>query len=399
MVHIARDLTQQKQLEMEYRHAQKMEAMGTFAGGIAHDFNNLLMIISGCAELLREDSQVTREQRELADTVMDASDRGSALAGQLLTFSRKSPAKSGKKSLQINDWIRDMQKMILRLLPKSIQIQARLADDLDRIKGSVDQLHQILMNLAVNAAHAMPHGGTLTIETRNIRVDADYCDFHPEIRPGEYVLLAVSDTGHGMDRQTLQRIYEPFFTTKKIGEGTGLGLSVVFGIVKDHAGHILCYSEVGVGTTFNLYFPVWQPAGETTFSKTKAPAVVPGGHETVLIVDDEAPIRSLVERAFVKRGYTTLAAGDGESALLRYGEAGSQIRLVVMDLGMPGMGGWECLKQLRAINPQLPVLLTTGYGGQDLPERARQEGALGLVTKPYQLESLFRTVRDILDRR
>jgi CheY-like chemotaxis protein len=201
-----------------------------------------------------------------------------------------------------------------------------------------------------------------------------------------------------MDQQTMQRIYEPFFTTKKIGEGTGLGLSVVYGIIKDHGGHIQCYSEVGVGTTFNIYLPVWQAAPETASSPAKARPVMPGGNETILIVDDEAPVRNVVERAFIKQGYQTISVGDGESALLRYGEAGNRIRLVVVDIGMPGMGGWECLKRLLAINPKLPVLLTTGYGGQDLPDRARQEGARGLIAKPYHLESLFRTVREILNQ-
>jgi len=397
VVHIARDLTGQKQLELEYRHAQKMEAMGTLAGGIAHDFNNLLMVVSGCGEMIQSDPQTTGEQKELADTILEASQRGAALARQLLTFSRKSASNSGKRLLQINDLIRDLHKMLQRLLPKNVAIHTQFAADLARIKGSDDQLHQVVMNLAVNAAQAMPDGGSLTIETRNVLLSADYCRSHPEVQPGNYIVVAVSDTGQGMDQNTLQRIYEPFFTTKKIGVGTGLGLSVVYGIIKDHGGHIECRSQVGAGTTFSLFLPVRQPSDETEFIHAQVRPVALGGSETILIVDDETPIRAVVQRAFTKQGYSVIAADCGESALLRYGEAADRIRLVVLDLGMPGMGGWECLKQLHDLNPKLPVLLTTGYGGQDFPERARQAGAQGLIAKPYQLEVIFRTVREILD--
>jgi len=218
------------------------------------------------------------------------------------------------------------------------------------------------------------------------------------MQPGDCVLVTIADTGQGMDKQTLQRIYEPFFTTKSVGKGTGLGLSVVYGIVKNHQGQILCDSEVGVGTTFRIYLPVRRSPGEATVSPAKPKAALQGGTETILIVDDEAPIRSVTERAFIKLGYTIITARDGESALLRYGEEATRIRLVIMDLGMPGMGGWECLKQLRAINPHLRVLLTTGYGGNDLLDRARQAGAVNLIAKPYQLEVLSRAVREALDQ-
>jgi len=399
VVHIARDLTEQKQLEREYRHAQKMEAMGTFAGGIAHDFNNLLMVVSGCGEMIQSDPQTTGEQKELAETVLEASQRGTTLAKQLLTFSRKGASNSGKRLLQLDDMIRDLQKMLQRLLPKNISIHTHFAAGQALIKGSNDQLHQVVMNLAVNAAQAMPGGGSLTIETRKIQLAADYCRAHPEVQAGNYVLVTVSDTGHGMDQNTLQRMYEPFFTTKKIGEGTGLGLSVVYGIIKDHGGHIECRSQVGAGTTFSIFLPDRQRSDETDFIHATTRPVALGGAETILIVDDEAAIRAVVQRAFIRQGYSVISADSGESALLRYGEAADRIRLVVLDLGMPGMGGWECLKQLRVLNPKLPVLLTTGYGGQDFPERARQEGAQGLISKPYQLEVIFRTVREMLDGR
>jgi CheY-like chemotaxis protein len=253
------------------------------------------------------------------------------------------------------------------------------------------------MNLAVNASHAMPKGGMLTIETRNTKLDPEYCRLHPEIHPGDFVLIAISDTGHGMDKKTMQRIYEPFFTTKKVGEGTGLGLSVVYGIIKAHSGNILCYSEVGIGTTFKIYLPALPPIGKASSIKSEAKPVLRGGHETILIVDDEAHIRNLVRGALTMMGYNIILAGDGESALLRHREEENRIRLVLLDLGMPGMGGWECLKQLRAIDARLPVVITTGYAGENLAERARQEGAAGLICKPYEMEMLLRRVRELLD--
>jgi signal transduction histidine kinase/DNA-binding response OmpR family regulator len=398
VIQIARNLTEQKQLELEYRHAQKMEAIGTLASGIAHDFNNLLMVVSGCAQLIKITPQTTSEQKELADSIFEAAQRGAALSRQLLTFSRKNVTWSEKHSLLFNQVVQDLQKMLLRVLPKNITIHTLLAPDLHWINGSADQLDQVLMNLVVNASNAMPDGGALTIETRNIQLDSDYCHLHPEIQPGEFVRVAVTDTGRGMDRQTQQRIYDPFFTTKKVGEGTGLGLSVVYGIVKSHGGHIFCSSEVGMGTTFNIYFPTQPDREVAAIAQPQAAAIPRGGQETILIVDDEAPLRTLVQQALTKLGYTIIPASDGESALLRCNEDKNHIRLVVMDLGMPGMGGWKCLKQLRSTHPQLPVLLATGYGGVDIPERALQEGAVGVISKPYHLNTLFQTVRETLDR-
>jgi nitrogen-specific signal transduction histidine kinase len=397
MVHIARDLTEQKQLEAEYRHAQKMEAMGTLAGGIAHDFNNLLTIVSGYAEIIRMDEEIPRQKREFADTILQASQRGAALSRQLLTFSRKEVAKSEKPSISLNDVALDVRKMLQRVLPINVTNPVRLASDLHRIKGSADQLNQILMNLAVNAFHAMPDGGELMIATRNATLDSGYCRLHPDIQPGEFVLLEMSDTGHGMDQKTMQRIYEPFFTTKKVGEGTGLGMSVVYGIVKEHGGHILCYSEVGVGTTFKIYFPELCSHDNKSVMQTATKPALLDGSETILIVDDEASIRNLLHASLTEFGYTTITASDGESAIVRLHEAGDRIGLVILDLGMPGMGGWECLKRLRGTYPKLPVLITTGYGGGNYAERARQEGAVGLISKPYEKEPLLRTIREILD--
>lgn len=396
VVHIAHDITDQKQLEMEYRHAQKMEAMGTLAGGIAHDFNNLLAVVSGYSELIKDDPESAVHLKEYAETVYQAAQRGASLARQLLTFSRKGASQSEKKPLRCDEMVKDVQKMLVRVLPKSVVIETKFGDGLAQTNASADQLHQVLMNLAVNAAHAMPDGGTLTIETRNTRLSADYCRLHPQLRPGEYILLAVTDTGHGMDQKTMERIFEPFFTTKKVGEGTGLGLSVVYGIVKDHGGDVLCYSEAGIGTSFRIYLPAMQ-AGQGTPLQRPTHLGIRGGNETILVVDDESHLRNLLKRALTKYGYTVISAADGESALLRYEEEKHRLDLALLDLDMPGMGGWECLKRLRAIAPTLPVLITTGYGGGNLAGRAELEGAIGLLPKPYQVEDLFKKIREIFE--
>ncbi len=398
VIHIAHDITDQKQLEMEYRHAQKMEAMGTLAGGIAHDFNNLLAVVSGYSELIKDDPESGEQLKEYAETVYQAAQRGASLARQLLTFSRKGASQSEKRPLRCDEMVKDVQRMLNRVLPKSVVIETHFEDALALTNASVDQLHQVLMNLTVNAAHAMPDGGTLTIETRNTRLSDDYCRLHPELRPGEYVLMTVADTGHGMDSQTMERIFEPFFTTKKVGEGTGLGLSVVYGIVKDHGGHVLCYSEVGLGTSFRIYLPAMQTERKTP-GPLPARIDIRGGSEAILVVDDEAHLRNLLKRALTKYGYTVIAAADGESALLRYEEEKHRLSLVLLDLDMPGMGGWECLRRLHSLSPNLPVLITTGYGGGNLAGRANTQGAVGLLAKPYQVDDLFRKIREVFERR
>jgi two-component system, cell cycle sensor histidine kinase and response regulator CckA len=394
---INEDITQKKQLEEQLRQAQKMETVGQLAAGVAHDFNNLLTVICSYAELIRNDPQTDSQKRGFADTVFQTARRGAALSAQLLTYSRKGTDGNKKIPLQVNNLIADLHKMLQRVLPGNITVRTCLADDLGQVNVSAEQLHQVLMNLAVNAAHAMPDGGVLTIETRHARPDPDHGRFHPEIPSGDFILIVLSDTGHGMDKQTMQHIYEPFFTTKKAGEGTGLGLSVVYRIVQEHGGNILCRSEVGVGTTFDIYLPALQSTGKAASLLAEVKPDLRGGNETILIVDDEVHIRNLVRDALTTMGYTVISAGDGESALLRHREEGSRICLVLLDLDLPGMGGWKCLKRLRAMDSSLPVVIFTGYMGENLRERARQEGAAGLICKPYEMETLFLRVRQILD--
>ena len=287
--------------------------------------------------------------------------------------------------------------MLERGLPKTVTLQKNLAKEPNKINADSGQLQQVLMNLAVNASHAMPNGGRLTIETRNVSLEPDYCRLHPNVKPGDYVLLAVTDTGRGMDKATQDRIYEPFFTTKTVGEGTGLGLSVVFGIVRDHDGYITCYSEVGVGTTFRIYLPVETQTDAQPQPTEKIKPAVSGGSETILVVDDEAPIRGLLERHLVTLGYKVISAADGSIALQKYSEAGQRPNVTVLDLGMPIMSGWECLEKLRRLDPQVKVVVATGYGGDDVERRVLEQGAVGFMNKPYSLDDMSRKLREILD--
>jgi signal transduction histidine kinase/DNA-binding response OmpR family regulator len=397
LVHVGRDLSEKRLLEAELRQAQKMEAIGTLAGGIAHDFNNLLTVIQCCSEMLIGEEAAAGRRREDLETILETTKRGSALTQQLLIFSRKKSNSSQKRLLNLNVVLKNISRMLEKGLPKTVSQQYRLAPDLPQINADSGQLEQVVMNLAVNASHAMPAGGTLTIETRHVHLEPESTHKLPNTEPGDYVLLTVSDTGHGMDKQTQERIYEPFFSTKEVGVGTGLGLSVVFGIVREHNGQISCSSEVGVGTTFRIFFPIaGQRAAEPAPIAAEAQAT-PGGSETILIVDDEASIRSLLGRHLTRLGYTVITAADGEIASRRYVEASSHPHAVILDLGMPKMSGWECLKKLRSLDPQAKVLVASGYGGTDLDSRALAQGALAFLHKPYNLANISRKLREILD--
>jgi CheY-like chemotaxis protein len=251
------------------------------------------------------------------------------------------------------------------------------------------------MNLATNSVHAMAAGGTLGIETRVVDLDQEECRHIPEAKPGRYVLLSVSDTGHGMDDETQRHMFEPFFTTKKVGEGTGLGLPVVYGIVQDHGGFLSCSSKVNTGTTFRLYFPAGA-AGCAVDSQEGSTHAAQGGSETILLVDDDPSVRTAMKAGFLRLGYTVITAPDGEVGLKRFAEE-PRIALVVVDLGMPKLDGWECLRRLKLVDPEVKVLITTGYGGQDLAKRASAHGARDLLPKPFMLNELFWKVRSILD--
>jgi PAS domain S-box-containing protein len=393
-----RDISEQKNLERQLQQAQKMEAVGTLAGGIAHDFNNLLQAIQGYTELLlmrmNEGEQGWRELRE----VIRASKRGGELTQQLLTFSRK--VESKRRPLDLNQEVSELRELMERTIPKMIDVKFELAKDLKVINADPAQLKQVLMNLAVNAQDAMAEGGQLHIETLNLTLDQEFCRKYAEVRPGDYVLLSISDTGHGMDKETLEHIFDPFYTTKEVGKGTGLGLAIVYGIIKNHEGYIMCYSRPGEGTTFKIYLPAIEL--EKDFIDVEASqephVLAKGGDETILLVDDEGFIRELGIDVLGQAGYKVLTAADGETALQLYRQQQGQIDLVILDLIMPGMGGSKCLEELLRMDPQAQILIASGYSPDASTKGTLETGAKGFVSKPYDTSQLLKLVREILDQ-
>ncbi|MGO9569460.1 MAG: PAS domain S-box protein [Desulfomonilaceae bacterium] len=397
---LAVDITEHKRAEQEKENlssqllqAQKMEAIGTLAGGIAHDFNNLLTVVLGFSELLL----IGKDERDpsYADLqkINQAARSGADLVKSILAFGRKTEV--NLRPLNLNHEIEQVKKLLTRTIPKMIDIELVLCKDLATVSGDPTQVEQILMNLALNANDAMPDGGKLTIETANVALDEEYSRMHLGAKPGDYVLLSVSDSGHGMGEETLQHIFEPFYTTKETGRGTGLGLAMVHGIVQQHNGYITCHTEAGAGSTFKIYLPVIPTEVE---SETPAERLIPArGTETILLVDDEELIRDLGKRILERSGYIVLTAANGKDALNVYKEEGNKISLVILDLVMPEMGGKQCFQELLRINPQVKVLLASGYTSGGTLKDDTELSARGFVGKPYDMKQMLQTVREILD--
>jgi len=387
---------EKRKLEAELLHAQKMEAVGTLAGGIAHDFNNLLQAVQGYAELLliktsTDDVGVT----ELKE-IVNAAQKGAELTRQMLTFSRK--VESIKRPLDLNHELQQVQRLLDRTLPKMIEIELILADNLRLVNADRGQMQQVVMNLAVNAKDAMPEGGRLIVRTENVFLDETYCRTNPGVTPGQYIGVTVSDTGHGMDDSTLKHLFEPFFTTKEAGRGSGLGLAMVYGIVKSHDGHITCRSKVGAGATFTIYLPVLEHGAETPDSKDVEESLG-RGTETVLLVDDDQLVRDFAKRILEQVGYTALTAADGEMAVATYVLQKQRIDLVILDVIMPGMGGKKSLEKILHINPRARVLLMTGYASDASFDALLATGAKGLLKKPFKAKDLLNTIRQVLDEK
>jgi two-component system, cell cycle sensor histidine kinase and response regulator CckA len=370
-----------------------MEAVGNLAGGIAHDFNNLLQAVMGYSELLLGAKKQGDPEIDDLQRIYDSGKRGADLVKSLLMFSRK--VQPEFCPVDLNNEIVQVQKLLSHSIPKNIKIDLRLSGALETVLADPSQVGQVIMNLGVNARDSMPDGGTLTIETANVELDKDYCAVHLEVKPGPYALLTVSDSGHGMDMQTLTHIFEPFFTTKEVGKGTGLGLATVFGIVKQHGGHITCYSEPGFGTTFKIYFPVIKKEGNPEFSTTESP--VQRGTETILLVDDEESLRKLGSRILNEYGYLVMTASNGKEALELYHREGAGISLIILDLIMPEMDGKKCLEELLRVNPNARVVLASGYSEAGPAIGTTPGGAKGYIQKPYNLSQLLTTIREILD--
>jgi len=377
-------------LQLQLQHAQKMEAIGTLAGGVAHDFNNLLQGIQGYTELLL--IQSGKDNSQELQQILRAAQRGGELTRQLLTFSRK--MESSLCPVNVNRIIEDMRGLLERTIPKMIKVVMHLNPNLHQVNGDGVQLEQVLMNLAVNARDAMPDGGILTISTEEKEFPGHEGKVLPEMAPGPYVVLRVADTGTGMDQETLERIFNPFFTTKEVGRGTGLGLAMVYGIVKNHQGHIVCESEPGGGTSFVIYLPAIDLLPDQA---TVAPVTeLPRGVETILLVDDEPYIREIGQKILTQFGYTVICAESGEMALRLVKEQREQIQLVILDIIMPGMGGEQCLKKLSADFPSLKVIIASGYSDTTTQEHIVQEG-LTFINKPYKVGKMLQVVREVLD--
>jgi len=390
---IMRDLTEQKKLEQQFRQAQKMEAVGQLAGGVAHDFNNLLTIISGYSDILLSRLQEADPLRQSVKAISDAGGRAAALTRQLLAFSRQTVL--DPRVLNLNDVVRETEKMLRRLIGEDIALTAVLDSRISRVKVDPGQLDQVLMNLSVNARDAMPKGGKLTLETREVDLDPGYAHARAEVRAGRYVMLAVTDTGCGMPSDVMAHIFEPFFTTKGVGKGTGLGLSVVHGIVKQSGGHIEVYSELTRGTTFKLYFPAVEKSAD--IARTQAAHVDPRGSETLLLVEDEDGVRGLAMLALQEKGYHVLEARDGNEAMRIAEKHGNSIHLLLTDVVMPGMDGRELAEKLRPRFPNMKVLFSSGYTDDSVVRHGILEAEVAFLQKPYSLQALAGKVRQVLD--
>ncbi len=392
----AEDVTERRALEQQLRQSQKMEAVGRLAGGIAHDFNNLLMVISGYSEFLLERLGAEPSLRGPAQEIASAAERASSLTRQLLAFSRKQML--APRVVNLNDVAAENIKMLTRMIGEDIDLVMIPAQALWPVRADAGQIEQVIMNLAVNARDAMPSGGKLTIETSNITLDEEYARFHAPLRPGDYVMVAISDTGAGMDTETQSHIFEPFFTTKGT-KGTGLGLSTVYGIVKQSGGYIWVSSEVGRGTTFKIYLPRVAATGEAV-ALAAAPIEdrkVEPGTETILLVEDEANLRYLARQYLEKQGYKVIEAADGAVAMQIAVAHEKTIHLLLTDVIMPGMNGRELAQRICEIRPNVKVLYMSGYTENVIGHNGTLDSGIRLLQKPFTLRDLKRIVREVLD--
>jgi len=390
----AEDITQRRTLERQLFQSQKMEAIGRLAGGIAHDFNNLLGVVLGHTEILEEAAGQDKRLQRSVEAIQSATQRAAALTTQLLAFSRKQMVEP--RILDLNVAVREIEKLLRRVIGEDIELIIRVQPSASTILIDPGQIDQILMNLVVNARDAMPIGGKLILETSSLTLDDSYVGQHLGAAAGPFVLLSISDTGFGMDQETLSHIYEPFFTTKEIGKGTGLGLSTVYGIVKQCGGYIMAYSEPGRGTTFKVYFPRVSGVPQAPRASARR-ADLPGGNETILLVEDETALRELTRGLLEAAGYTVLEAANVEDAIHLAENAHRKIDLLLTDVVMPGMDGHELSRRLTSSCALLKVLYMSGYTDDVIVQRGVLNGGTTLLQKPFGRAGLLGKVRQVLD--
>jgi PAS domain S-box-containing protein len=395
MVLNSRDVTERKQLEQQFLQSQKVQAVGQLAGGIAHDFNNILTAILGFTDLLLKQLPSGEGLRSNAEEIKKAATRAASLTKQLLAFSRKQALRP--RVLDLNGVVSEMNSMLRRLLGERISLVTLLHGDLGRVKADPGQIEQVIMNIAVNARDAMSGQGKLIIETGNVRLDAQYCHGRPEVNPGEYVMLALSDNGAGMTAEVRTRLFEPFFTTKELGKGTGLGLATCHGIIKQSGGHINVHSEVNQGTTFKIYLPRIGEALDAN-PEREQPTHLHSGHETVLFVEDEPMLRELGVVVLSGLGYRVIPADNGVQALRVFHQhPGPEIHLLVTDVIMPEMGGKELAERLRLVSPRTKVLFCSGYTEAATMDEGRLDPKSCFLQKPYDIVALAGKVREVLE--
>lgn len=396
------DVTERKQIESELfnreeqlRRSQRLEAVGCLAGGVAHEFNNLLQVMLGYARFAWDVLPPDADCRKDLEQVIDAGEQAARLTRQLLSFSRQQVLQAA--SIDPGELVGSLAKLLRPLIGEHIELQTALADDVGQVHADPALLEQMLMNLSINARDAMPAGGQLLLKVERATLSEKYCELHPPAKPGNYVLFSVTDTGHGMSAAVKSRIFDPFYTTKEVGKGTGLGLAMVYGAVQQHGGHINVYSEVGRGTTFRIYLPDSAPQAPEI---AKAAAATPrGGAETILIAEDEPMVLGVAVRILTKAGYQVLTAADGRTALELFESHINEVSLALLDAVMPGLTGHEVHEQIKLSKPGLPVVFCTGYDPQMAQVKTLVEDGLRLVQKPYDPEVLLHAVRDALDAR
>jgi two-component system NtrC family sensor kinase len=393
---IKRDLTEQRKLEAQLQHAQKMESIGTLAGGIAHDFNNILTTIIGYGTIALLKMAPDDPKRNYIEQMLEASNRAAHLTKDLLLFSRKQAI--DKKPLELNLVVTKVEKFLKRVIGEDIEFKTILLNSPLPVLADDYQLEQVLMNLATNARDAMPNGGALTVTTTQVLLNDEFVAAQNFGKPGPYALITVTDTGVGMDETTRLRIFEPFFTTKEVGKGTGLGLAVAYGIIKQHDGCINVYSEPGTGTTFRIYLPlITAERREGDRAQQEEPSV--GGTETILLAEDDEHVRSMISSVLTDFGYTIIEAVNGADAVNKFAEQSEKIDLLLIDLIMPKMNGKEALDEIRKIRPGIKAIFSSGYAPETIQQKASLADGIHLIAKPASPTELLKKVRQVLDEK